>query len=95
MKDLVEIRKELDAVDAQLVALFEKRMLLARDVAAYKIANDLPVLDASREDAVLDSRAAMLRDAHFAPALRSLYQEIMRLSREEQQRIREEVAAHA
>ena len=84
MRSLEECRKLLDEVDRDIVRLFEKRMMIARDVAAYKIANGLPVLDRSREEQVLKSRTAMLEDAHFAPAVCRLYECIMALSREEQ-----------
>lgn len=95
MKDLQETRKALDAVDRQIVALFEERMTLARDVAAYKIAHGLPVLDRSREEQVLDSRCAMLVDGYWSPAVRALFEQIMALSRQEQQRLLEEANDHA
>lgn len=94
MKELTQIRAELDAVDRQIVALFEKRMTLAREVAAYKIANDLPVLDRSREEQVLNSRCAMLQDDYWTPFVRELYEEIMALSRAEQKTMLQE-AHHA
>lgn len=90
MKDLQETRRALDAVDRQIVALFEERMNLARDVAEYKIARGMPVLDRSREEQVLESRCALLQDAYWAPALRELYEQIMALSRAEQQKMVEE-----
>lgn len=37
MRELVDIRKEIDSVDADIVALYEKRMKLAEQVAEYKI----------------------------------------------------------
>ena len=33
MRELVDIRKEIDSVDADIVALYEKRMKLAEQVA--------------------------------------------------------------
>ena len=36
MKELAEVRQELDAVDREIVRLFEQRMTLARDVAQLK-----------------------------------------------------------
>ena len=87
MKDLQETRLALDAVDRQIVALFEQRMTLAREVAAYKIAHDMPVLDRSREEQVLASRCAMLQDPYWAPAVRELFEGVMALSRAEQQKM--------
>lgn len=94
MKDLQETRKALDAVDREIVRLFEQRMVLVRDVAAYKLAKGMPVLDRSREEQVLESRCGMLTDPHWAPSVRALYEQIMALSRQEQQRLLEE-ADHA
>lgn len=95
MKELEDIRRELDAVDRDMVRLFERRMALAGQVAAYKMAHHLPVLDSSREEQVLASRAAMLEEPRLAHSVRTLYEEIMRLSRQEQQRILEEAKGHA
>ena len=95
MKDLQSIRQELDAVDRELVKLFEQRMSLSREVARFKLAHDMPVLDRSREEAVLASRVGMLQDSHWAESVRALYEEIMRLSRAEQERILKEATEHA
>lgn len=42
---LEEIRKKIDAIDAQLLPLFEARMDCAREVAAVKKEAGLPVLN--------------------------------------------------
>ncbi|MBR3765009.1 MAG: chorismate mutase [Clostridia bacterium] len=89
MEELQKTRAALDEVDREIVRLFEKRMLLSRDVAAYKIAHAMPVLDRSREEQVLASRCAMLQDAHWAPSVRELFVKIMALSRAEQERLLE------
>lgn len=86
MKDLNQCRQELDVIDAQLVWLFEKRMQVSREVASYKLANHMKVLDISREQAVLDSRAAQIQDPMLKQPVKDFFREIMRLSRQEQQR---------
>ena len=35
MKDLLDIRKEIDGIDRQIVELFENRMVLTTQVAEY------------------------------------------------------------
>lgn len=85
MRSLEESRAALDAVDRELVRLFEQRMAIARDVAAYKHAHGLPVLDPSREAQVLDSRAAMLTDARLSDSVRALFSQLMALSRAQQE----------
>ena len=86
MKSLEECRSAIDAVDREIVRLFEERMQLCRDVAQYKIANGMQVLDRSREEKVLESRAAMLRDSYWEPSVRKLFEGIMALSRAEQEK---------
>lgn len=86
MKDITLCRAELDEIDTQLVALFERRMRVSRDVALYKHENHLDILDASREQQVLSSRAAQVRDDGCRRSVTELFKEILRLSREEQAR---------
>ena len=95
MKELVELRLELDQLDREIVSLFERRMGISRQVAQYKLAHDLPVLDTSREAQVIASREAMLTDGALAPAVRILYETIMALSREEQEKWLQEVRGDA
>ena len=47
--DLDELRKEIDAVDRQIVALFEKRMEISERIAAYKQKEGMPIRDEARE----------------------------------------------
>lgn len=95
MKDLAELRLELDQLDREMVALFERRMGLSRQVAQYKQAHGLPVLDAGREAQVIASREALLEDAALAPALRAFYENIMTMSRQEQEKWLQEVRGDA
>lgn len=95
MRELQDVRQDLDALDRQLVALFERRMRLSREVAAYKLAHGLAVLDAGREEQVLASRAAMLQDESWSEAVQELYRRIMALSRAEQEKLLREVDGHA
>ena len=51
MEDLSDIRHEIDDIDNAILDLFQQRMDCAERVAAYKRANNLLVLDRSRERA--------------------------------------------
>lgn len=86
MKDLAACRAEIDAIDKQLVKLFEQRMRVARDVVAYKHAHNLNIFDASREQVVLASRAAQITEEGLKQPACDFFRTLMRLSREEQQR---------
>lgn len=86
IRDIGACRAEIDAIDAQLVSLFERRMAVSRDIARYKQAHGQDILNTAREQAVLTSRAEQARDAQLRPAVTALFRELMRLSREEQRR---------
>ena len=45
MKDLLELREEIDRIDKQMVELFEKRMQVCGQVAEYKIETGKKVFD--------------------------------------------------
>ncbi len=55
--DLLELRNQIDEIDSQLIPLLMKRMDIAKDVAAYKIEHGIPVLNAQREQEILDNVA--------------------------------------
>ncbi len=53
--DLLELRKEIDKIDSQLVPLLVERMEIAKKVAEYKVKRGIPVLNEEREQQILDS----------------------------------------
>ena len=77
---LEEIRNEIDLIDKELVSLFIRRMNCSAQVAEYKKQNNLPVLDASRERALL-SKISDLSGEEFEEYSRTLYSTILSLSR--------------
>lgn len=86
MMDLSEYRTKIDEIDRQLVSLFAERMATAADIAAYKKAHHLPVLDAARE------RQKLRQIAELAPAAlqnetQTLYRLLFALSRSYQSRL--------
>ena len=52
--DLVEIRKEIDQIDADLIALLEKRMDTVTKIGQVKKEGNQAVYDEKREQQVLD-----------------------------------------
>lgn len=53
MKELGDIRKELDAIDDKLVDLYLERMALAKEVAEVKAVNGKGVSDSDRENKIV------------------------------------------
>lgn len=78
---LQQARTEIDGIDAEMAALFERRMQAVADVARYKAETGKPVFDALREAAVLDKNTARLQDETLRPYYRAFLQEAMAVSR--------------
>lgn len=83
MDDLNTLRQEIDHIDRQMVELFRQRMDVTRRVGEYKAANHMAVLDQERERQVLRNKGELAGDA-LRPAVITLYQTIMALSRRQQ-----------
>ncbi len=87
MKELNEIRKEINLIDEKMRELFEKRMATVREVAEYKIAHGLPVYDAEREARVVESNVARITDEKLKPYYVSFLQDTMKVSKNYQDTI--------
>lgn len=79
--EIQELRNQINEIDEQLVPLFLKRMGVSLEVAKYKQANQMPVLDRTRERELLKRVGSMTDDAELSLYTRLLYAEIMGLSR--------------
>ena len=86
---LEEARQEINEVDAQMAALFVRRMRAAEKVAEYKKMHALPILDSAREEAVVQKNAKLVEDetlrAHYVNFIRNN----MAISRAYQQQLLE------
>ena len=73
-------RERIDKVDNELVRLFEERMVIAGEIAAYKQERGLPVLDCGREAAKLREISEKV-SPELEPYAHILYDTIFELSR--------------
>lgn len=79
MRDLSEIRADIDRIDNEIIKLFKERMDCAKDVGIYKSAKDIPVLNEARENEILN--AVEEKGGEYGAYARLLYSNIMELSR--------------
>lgn len=84
MLDLKEARKNIDAIDRQIVELFEKRMLEANAVAEYKRKTGKAVYDKEREDEKLEHLGQLSSNEFNKKAITELFSQIMSISRKYQ-----------
>ena len=81
MKDLLELREQIDKIDREIVSLFEERMQISEDVAKYKIANGRKVFDKERERTKLETLRSMAHSDFNRHGVDELFQQIMSMSR--------------
>lgn len=80
MEELAELRKKIDEVDKELLALVLKRFDLVDRVAEVKRANNLPVFVPGREDEILDRLTAGV-DGKYSSFVRDLFTGILDVSK--------------
>lgn len=83
--DLVELRKQIDEIDSQLIPLLLQRMEVAKGVAQYKVANGIPVLNEEREQQILDNVASKCGEQ--GEAIKTIFSATMDASRALQHKI--------
>lgn len=83
--DIIKLREQIDKIDSQILKLYEERMDVVRAIGEYKIANNLPVYDAAREDAKLDEVFASVSNKKYADGAAQLFITLMQASKEYQE----------
>ncbi len=77
--NLSDIRKDIDRIDSEMLALIAERMECSKRVAEYKRANEIPVFDAEREKQILNTLSD--RAGEYGKAVRMIYSTIMEQSK--------------
>lgn len=78
---LNKLREEIDAVDTQLLKLFEQRMEIVESIALFKKEHNLPILNSSREDAILEKISNEIKSEVFLPYAKEYFKNLMELSK--------------
>ncbi|NJD18998.1 MAG: chorismate mutase [Gemmatimonadetes bacterium] len=83
--ELERLRREIDAVDRSIVASFTRRVAIARRIGELKEEVGQPVLDPSREAAVVRRAAERAREAGLdEEAVREVFWRLVGLARRTQ-----------
>ena len=84
--DIQDMRKQIDAIDAQLVQLFVERMAVSARIADYKKSENLPIFVPAREqEKLVDVGNKAGED--MADYVQKLYATIFELSRQYQSEV--------
>lgn len=79
--DLKELRQKIDAIDKQMVDLYEQRMEISKQVAEFKISTGKQVFDKTREIEKLKSVKSLTHNEFNSHGIEELFEQIMSMSR--------------
>ncbi len=82
--NLEQLRSEIDELDNNILKAFTRRMELCRQVAVYKIENNLPVFQEGREKKIIE-KVRSNSPEHLKDSAAVLFTEIMDISKSIQQ----------
>lgn len=86
LQALSECRREIESIDNDLVALLARRLKLGYRIAELKRIAELPILDPTREAAVIRRVTAVARDAGLpTEPVRDVFWQIVGMSRRAQE----------
>ena len=85
--DLLKIRDELDVIDQQITRLFEERMRLCGEVAAFKLETGKAVFDPVREQQKIEKIGTLVEDEFNRMAMQEILTQMMAVSRRRQYQI--------
>ncbi|MBO5284039.1 MAG: chorismate mutase, partial [Lachnospiraceae bacterium] len=78
--DLLELRNQIDEIDQQIVRLYEQRMEICGQVAAYKIETGKKVFDKQREMEKLARVKSLTHNEFNSHGVEELFEQIMSMS---------------
>lgn len=81
MDDLKQYRDEIDIIDKKITELFEERMDLSKKIAQVKKVNEIGILNAKREEEVIQKSLSYLKNPEYRFVLEGFFRNLMNLSR--------------
>ncbi|HWH50785.1 MAG TPA: chorismate mutase [Gemmatimonadaceae bacterium] len=84
--ELARVRDEIEQIDREIIELLSRRLSLGKRTGALKRAAGLPILDPTREAAVIRRVTGAARDAGLPPEqVREVFWQIVGMSRRVQE----------
>ena len=95
MIEVMEIKKRLDEVDRQIVALFEERMSIEAKIAEYKYEVGKPILDKESETEKIHAMQQLATSEFHKKAIAELFHQLLSLSRKYQYTLQKDTGKEA
>ena len=79
---LQENRQKIDAINKEMIRLFEERLSIVVDIAKYKEEHQMKIHDVQREQEILASAVQALEKPELADYAKEFMNEVIRISKE-------------
>ena len=79
---LQESRKKIDAINKELIRLFEERLSIVVDIAKYKEEHHMKIHDVQREQEILASAVQALENPELEDYAKEFMNEVIRISKD-------------
>jgi len=87
MDKLIECRNKIDEIDTKIIELYQQRMNVVKEVALYKIENNMQVLDSSREAAMLEKNLNKISQEELKEYYHHVLEGFLKASKEMQSKL--------
>lgn len=87
MNKLEEARRKINECDEKMAELFINRMKAVEEVASYKIENNMPIFDPSREEEVIKRGLERIAEDEYRKYYEEFLHSMMDISKEYQKSI--------
>ena len=82
MKTELEIyRDKIDEIDTKIIELYEARMEVVKNVIDYKIKNNIPIVDSSRESKMLDKNLSKIKNDEYKTYYKDVLEGFLKASK--------------
>ena len=81
MRTLDEMRKDIDLLDAEIAERLTRRFAVVAEIGDYKKHEGLPVVNAAREDAVIEKIRSYGKTSAEKDALEAVYRTVIQQAR--------------
>ncbi|MCR5357467.1 MAG: chorismate mutase [Lachnospiraceae bacterium] len=89
MDKLTEARQSIEQIDKEMARLFVKRMGCSEQIAQYKSANGIPILDSGREKELIAKNEEYVENENLKPYYRHFMKSVMDISKQYQHKLTE------
>jgi len=87
LKNLDNLREEIDKIDKEMISLFQKRMDIVIKIGEYKKSKSLPIEDKERERQLLEKNLNYCTNPNYIPYTEEFIISLMKISKRLQSEI--------